>query len=198
MSTHPSESERGEVAPRGAVRDIARYRDYLMLLARSQLSPRLQVREDLSDVVQKTLLDAHKSLDQFRGSTSGEMAAWLGQILARKVLKVARDNMRQVRDVRREVSLWQKVEESSVHLLDKLAAGASPSQQADRNEQLVRLAEALARLPDAQRETIELRYFHHWTFKDIAEHLGRTTAAVGGLLARGLAELQQLLAPPAE
>ena len=36
---------------------------------------------DPSDVVQETLLKAHQGLDQFRGDTDAEMAAWLRAIL---------------------------------------------------------------------------------------------------------------------
>lgn len=171
--------------------NIERYRDYLLLLARNQLSPRLRVRQDPSDVVNQTLLDAHKDREKFRGTTTGEMAAWLRQILVHNIARVARDESRQKRDVGREVPLFQQVEESSVMLAEALAdPGSSPSQQADRNEQLLRLAGALARLPDGQREAVELRYLHRLPVKDIAENLGCTPAAVSGLLHRGLRELQ--------
>lgn len=196
MSEPTSEPERAVGAPAGVL-DVERYRNYLLLLARSQLSPRLRVREAPSDVVQRTLLDAHAARDQFRGSTSGEMAAWLSQILAHNLCRLARDQTRKKRDVRREVPLWQKVEESSAMLMRAIAdPGTSPSQQADRNEQLRRLADALARLPEAQREAVELRYLHRWPVKAISEELGRTPAAVGGLLHRGLDELQRLLTGP--
>ena len=79
-------------------------------------------------------------------------------------------------------------------LASALADPASPpSQQADRNEQLLRLAGALARLPEGQRDAVELRYLHRWPVKQIAEHLQRTPAAVSGLLHRGLSELQAML-----
>ena len=174
--------------------DIENFRDYLMLLARSQLSPRLRVRQDPSDVVNQTLLEAHRDRAQFRGSTSDEMAAWLREILTHNILRVARDDTRKKRDVRREVPLWRKVEESSVMLMRVLAdPGSSPSEHADQSEQLLRLSGAMAFLPEAQRETIELRYLHRWPVKAIAEELGRTPAAVAGLLHRGLDELRRLL-----
>ncbi len=174
--------------------DIEHYRDYLLLLARNRLSPRLRVRQDLSDVVNQTLLEAHRDRAGFRGSTAGEMIAWLRQILSHNLARVARAETCQQRDVGREVPLYQHVEESSVMLVSALAApGSSPSQQADRNEQLLRLAGALARLPETQREAVELRYLHRWPVRSIAEHLGRTPAAVSGLLHRGLSELQTLL-----
>src|SRR4051812_23796972 len=93
--------------------DLARYRDYLQLLARAQLDPRLRPRLDASDAVQQTLLEAHRCAGQFRGTTSGEVAAWLRQILARNLANAARDLGRQKRDVAREQSLEASLDASS-------------------------------------------------------------------------------------
>ena len=174
--------------------DLARYRDYLRLLARAQLDPRLQAKLDPSDVVQQTLLEMHRDLAQFRGATSGELAAWLRCILARNLANAARDLGRDKRDVAREQSLQALVEESSARLEAWLAADApSAGQVAGRNEQAVQLASALAMLPEPQRVAIELRHLHGWTLNEIAAHLPKTPAAVAGLLHRGLARLRTLL-----
>lgn len=170
------------------------YRDYLLLLARSRLSPRLRGRLDPSDVVQQTLLEAHRDAAQFRGRTPAERAAWLRQMLARNLANAVRDHTRDRRDVGRERSLQASLDESSAKLEAFLAADqSSPSERADRGEQLVRLAAALAALPDGQREAVELRHLHGWPLADIAAHLGRTPAAVAGLLHRGLAQLRSVL-----
>lgn len=174
---------------------LPEFRDYLRLLARAQLDPRLQAKLDGSDLVQQTLLEAHRDIGQFRGTTRGEMAAWLRQILARNLANTARDLGRDKRDVSREKSLERCLEESAVRLEVWLVdAGLSPDDQAVRNELLLRLSSALGGLSAAQREAVELRHLHGWALSDIAEHLGRTPAAVAGLLHRGLAELRSLLA----
>ena len=49
-----------------------RFRSYLLLLARVRLDPRLRPKFDASDVVQQTLLEAHRDLAQFRGRTVAE------------------------------------------------------------------------------------------------------------------------------
>jgi len=171
-----------------------RFRSYLRLLARLQLPQRLAPKLDASDVVQQTLVQAYRALDGFRGRTEAEMAAWLRQILARNLAHAARDNARQKRDAGREVSLAAAVDQSSARLEAWLAAEqSSPSEKAQRSEQLLLVAEALETLPDEQREAIELHYWQGWTLAQIGEHQGRTPASVAGLVHRGLAKLRERL-----
>src|SRR5215469_2906430 len=170
---------------------LERFRPYLLMLARARLDPRLKAKLDASDVVQQTLLEAHQGLAQFRGQTSGEQAAWLRQALARNLANAVRDLRRDKRDVARERSLEAALDESSARLEGWLAAEqSSPSQRAERHERALRLAEALAALPEGQREAVVLRHWHGWPLADIARQLGCTTAAVTGLLHRGLKNLR--------
>src|SRR5207253_5004214 len=102
----------------------------------------------------------------------------------------------QGRDVARERSLEAALDASSARLQSWLAAEqSSPSQQAERHEQAVRLANALATLPEAQREALVLQHWHGWSLAQIASHLGRSESAVAGLLKRGLKQLRQQLHP---
>jgi RNA polymerase sigma-70 factor (ECF subfamily) len=177
-----------------ADRGLERFRSYLLLLARVRLDPLVRAKADASDVVQQTLLEAHRDLSQFRGQTVGERAAWLRQILARNLANVLRDLRRGKRDVAREQPLQAALDESASRLEAWLAAEqSSPSQQAERHERAVRLAEALAALPENQRVAVVLRHWHGCSVVEIGERLGCTTAAVTGLLHRGLRNLRRRL-----
>jgi len=174
--------------------NLNQYRGYLRALAQIELGRRLQGKVDPSDIVQQSLLEAHQDLAALKGKTEGELVAWLRTILTRNLLNTARDFTAQRRDVRRERSLAQQVEDSSVRL-DKFLASdqTSPSQRVSRGEEAERLAIALAALPEDQRAAVILKHFHDWSVAQIAEHLDRSTLAVGGLLKRGLKKLRELM-----
>ncbi len=173
---------------------LEQFRSYLLLLARLHLDDRLRGKLDPSDVVQQTLLDAHRQRQQFRGNSPAELAAWLRQILACNLTDARRALGRARRDVNRERSLEAALDDSSARLEQWLPANqSSPSQQAQRQERAVRLAAALATLPDAQREALVLRHCQGQSLAEISTHLGRTPDAVAGLLKRGLRELRRLL-----
>src|SRR5262249_27845129 len=177
-----------------AGRGLERFRSYLLLLARVRLDPMARAKVGASDVVQQTLLEAHRDRARFRGRTLGEQAAWLRQILARNLANVVRDLRRDKRDVAREQPLQAALDESAARLESWMAAGrSSPSQQVERHERALRLAEALAALPENQREAVVLRHWHGCSLVEIGERLGCTTAAVTGLLHRGLRKLRQQL-----
>jgi RNA polymerase sigma-70 factor (ECF subfamily) len=177
--------------------DLEEFRAYLRLLARVQLDPRLQSKFDASDLVQQTLLEAYRCREQFRGRTRAELAGWLRSILTHQLAHAVRDLGRDCRDIQRERHLHDLLEQSSARLDAWLAADLpSPSMEAARNEQSVRLAAVLETLPEAQREALVLHYYHEWTVPRIAEHMGRSAAAVAGLLQRGLRQLRQHLPSP--
>lgn len=182
----------GQDANHAGPQTLDRFRSYLRLLARMQLDRRLQAKLDPSDVVQQTLLHAHRARQAFRGQTDAELAAWLRQILARNLAHAVRDFGREKRNVARERSLQAELDASSARLAAWLAADqSSPSQRAVRNEQVLQMAEAIDALPEAQREAIELHYWQNWSLAEIAGHLGRSKPAVAGLLHRGLKTLKQ-------
>jgi RNA polymerase sigma-70 factor (ECF subfamily) len=173
---------------------LERFRSYLLLLARRQLECNASPRLDPSDLVQQTLLEAHRQGEQFRGETDAERAAWLRKILAHNLADAERALHRDKRDVGRECSLEAELANSAADLGGFLAGDqSSPSQKVDRQEEALRLADVLAQLPEAQREALVLQYWHGMTLAQIGEQLERTPVAVAGLLKRGLRRLRELL-----
>lgn len=173
---------------------LEQFRSYLRLLARLHLHPTLQGKLDPSDMVQQTLLQAYQALDCFRGRTDAELAAWLRQVLAHNLSHAVRDFGRARRDVYRERSLEAALEASSANLDRWLAASdaTSPSQYAQWNEEALRLAAALDALPESQRQALILQHWHGWSMAEISEHMGRSPAAIAGLIKRGLQQLRSL------
>ena len=166
-------------------RPLEQFREYLNLLARMQIGASLRGQFDTSDLVQQTLLKAHENRDQFRGTTDAEQAAWLRAILANQV----RDGYRRLGQ-----QPVRSVEETSLRLEAWLgAADLSPSQRLMRNERLLVLAEALARLPEDQRQALELRHLQCLSVVAVAQQMGRSSSSVAGLLHRGLKSLRQTL-----
>jgi RNA polymerase sigma factor (sigma-70 family) len=98
------------------------------------------------------------------------------------------------RDRRREQSLEAAAAESSSRLREALAVEDTPPlDRLVREEERLRLLEALSKLDPRQREALILQKYHDWTLAQIAEHLGCTIGVVAGLHARGLKKLREHL-----
>lgn len=173
---------------------LERHRPYLTLLARAHLKPGRSTKIDSSDIVQQTLLDAYAKREQCRGTSDQEIAAWLREILKHNLADAIRDQQRAKRDVRRERSLEVEIDLSFSRTQSWLAAvQSSPSQRAVKQEDLLRLSQALTELPTAQREAVVLHHLQGMKLADVAAEMTRSEAAVAGLLFRGLKALQALL-----
>ncbi len=173
---------------------LERFQGYLRFLARLHLGDEPQALIDPEDLVQQTFLEAQKQWLAFRGRSDRELAAWLRAILANNLADAFRAANAAKRDVARQRSLEASLEQASSKLGGWLAADqSSPSEQAQRHEDAVRLANALEQLPEAEREAIVLQHWHGWPLSRIGEKLGRSRDAVAGLLKRGLKRLRVLM-----
>jgi RNA polymerase sigma-70 factor, ECF subfamily len=171
------------------------YRQYLSLLARTQVGRRLQGKADSSDLVQETCLEAHRHIHQFRGTTEAEFAAWLRSILAGLVANLVRRYLgTKQRDARLEQSLAVELNNTSC-ILDRglVAPVSSPSEQAVQHEASLQLAGALELLPPDYRQVIILRHLEALPFAEVAARMGRSVDSVEKLWVRALARLRKSL-----
>src|SRR5262245_27164323 len=173
--------------------DLARHRAALLLLARAQLARQRAGDLEASDLVQNTLLEAHRDRDRFRGHTDEERFAWLRRILHHNLLDAVEKGRAQRRDVGRKVVEADLT--GSFAGLDELLMGdhTSPSQRLMHAELLDRLARALEQLPAQQREAVVLTHLAGWTLEQVGERLDCSQAGTAGLLFRGRQRLRELL-----
>ena len=177
------------------MRPLDEFRSYLRVLAQAQLSRQFRRHLDASDIVQQTLLEAHKDEDNFQGDTEPAQMAWLRRILARNLLDEIKRLRRKRRDIGRERPMQEMLEASSMRLADLLAADQStPSGHIGRDEDLLRLANALTELTDDQQQAVVQRHLEGRPLVEIAESMERSTNAVAALIHRGLVDLRGRLA----
>lgn len=191
-------ARRGQTQPLGQLLQL--YRNYLTILASTQLDQRLRRRLNPSDVVQEAMLAAHRDFQQFRGGSERELLAWLRQILINCLHHAIETHLKaKRRDVRCEISLEQineKLDRSAVDLAEVLPdRGTSPSGPARRRERSVQLADQLAKLQPDYRDVIVLRNLQGLPFEEIAEQMDRSAGAVRMLWLRAIEKFKQVCDP---
>jgi RNA polymerase sigma-70 factor (ECF subfamily) len=163
---------------------LAKLRPYVGLLVRPRLGPDRSHQPDASDLVQESLLRVYRGFARFDGQGVPQFLAWVGQIVSNVVVSWERHQGADKRDRSREVPVSQLLAAS-------LAGGTDPRDRAVRDEEAVRLAEALERLPVAYREVIQARFFDQLPFSDIAARAGKKVGAVRVLCLRAVERLRQ-------
>ena len=171
------------------------YANYLSILASTQLDRRLRRRVNPSDVVQETMLAAHRDFGDFRGDSQPELLGWLRRILINTLHRNFETHVSaRKRDIRREVSIDQvsaRLDESASNLATRLEGQVdSPSAPMRAREQSVEFADQLSQLKPHYREIIVLRILQGLSFDEIAERMGRSTGAVRMLWLRALEQFK--------
>lgn len=186
-------ARRGE--EQGRERLFEACRSYLAVMARNQVETWLRRKVDASDVVQQTMLEAHRDFERFDGQSEGEWIAWLKKILTRNAADFVRHYKGTAkRNAALEVHLKHAADGSSVIAAEEPpAGGVTPSQEFLQRDDELRVAEALLRLPDDYREVIELRNLQRLPFNEVAERMGRSRPAVQMLWLRAIRKMQEVL-----
>ena len=126
-----------------------RYRRVLTWLHRGRIPSRLRGRMDTEDLVSSTLVAVVREIGGFRDRGPGSFHAWVTRILENKLNGAVRAQQAAKRDARRE----QPLTEGERRPPD--APGGSPSEQVADAEQLARLLQHIAELPEPGRSLIE-------------------------------------------
>ncbi len=188
-------ARRGDDAARDRLFDACR--SYVDLAARYHLQRRLRAKVDASDIVQQSLLEAHRGFDRFVGESPGEWLAWLKRIVVHNAYDEAkRYRGTAKRDAGREVPLDGRGDAAEAWAFDPASSEPSPSQHAVRWEEEVRLAAALEHLPEDHRDIILLRNLERLPFEEVAKRMGRSAGACRMLWMRAIAGLREHLGEP--
>jgi RNA polymerase sigma-70 factor (ECF subfamily) len=181
------------------------YRNYLRLLVRTGLGPRLRERVDLSDVIQEALVEVIRQFPQFTGQTEAALVGWLRRLVGQKLADLGRYHNRVKRAAGGAAlpldAAWEGgggdgegVGGGAVRLLDVLALSqTSPSEAASKRELVVLLADALQGLDETEAEVLWRRHAEGQSFEAIGEQMGVTRKVIRGIWARGLKNLKRTI-----
>jgi RNA polymerase sigma-70 factor (ECF subfamily) len=169
----------------------------LLAFLERQLGAGLRRKVEVEDMYQEVSVEALRSLKEAEFEHR-EVFSWLCQIAERRIIDAHRRFFgAQKRDAGREVPLGSPGGDSQqAAIIDLLVASMTTATQAlSRKAHEVRLLEALATLPEDQREALRLRYIEGLPSKEIAERLGKSDGSVRVMLTRALGRLQLILGP---
>jgi len=172
---------------------MGKFRPVLLTLAETMISPALRGNLEASDLVQQTLLEAHRNADQLAAIGERPIFAWLRKALRNNFLDAVKHLKAQKNDIRLTLRCSEIGE--SFHFIEQLFAAdePTPSQFAQRNEQVLLMLAAIQELPTNQRTVIILKHLRGLSLKEVAEALQLSEDAIAGLLHRGRQQLVQRL-----
>ena len=133
------------------------------------------------DAVQEAFLTLWRTAARFVPER-GKASTWILTLVHRRAVDIVRREER-----RRADALEQAPEPESREAVDE---------EAWLRLQRERVQDALRKLPDQQREAIELAYYGGFTQSELAERLGQPLGTIKSRMFGGLARLRELLGEP--
>lgn len=166
------------------------YRDYLHLLGMAQLDRDLIDKVDLSGIVQTTMLEAFQN-EACVPTDERQQRLWLRRLFLNNLLDSLRKLRTQKRNIGSEVPLDRSIGNSTSRMQAWLACDEStPSVKAIKNENADLLLQAIAELPAAQRQAIQLHHLQALSLEEISCQMERPKGAIAALIYRGMQSLR--------
>jgi RNA polymerase sigma-70 factor (ECF subfamily) len=146
----------------------------------------------VEDILQEVFYEATLNVAQLRTPHRRVFSAWLAQIADCRVMHAVTRLRAQKRGG--SANGFQPAAESAQGFLDLFEAaadrGETPSRPLQRKEAILAVQVSLATLPSVQREAVMHRHLEGKSIAETASAMGRTAAAVRGLLHRGKCSLR--------
>jgi RNA polymerase sigma-70 factor (ECF subfamily) len=162
-----------------------------------RLDAQLQARVDQSDVVQEAQMEAVRRLDAYLVDSPMPFRLWLRQIAQDRLVMLRRHHLGTLRrSVTCEAALPD--ESSQAFARQLMADNSSPSARLAASELAQRVQQAVARLPEADREVVLLRNFEGLSNQEVALLLQIQPATASQRYGRALLRLRKLLDESAE
>jgi len=133
-----------------------------------------------SDISQATSELVLRAFPTFKGSTAGEWFGWLKKVFNSHMRQSRRAARTQKRD-----APGGSVSLDSEEAAQVASRNRSPSQATAHREEWHTLFACIFKLPEDQREAIQLRYLKDLAVAEVARRMNKTPASVNGLLVRG-------------
>jgi len=120
------------------------------------------------------------------GEDAAQFAAWLRQIHERNIRNVVRD---QLHAEKRDVSREERLADGDAHAIRQ----TTPSQHVVRREDSVRLANAIGKLVEDEREALRRRYLEGQSVAEIAAAMDLSKDALARLFKRAMKNVKRHL-----
>jgi RNA polymerase sigma-70 factor (ECF subfamily) len=171
---------------------LGRHQAYLHKVIEMRFDWKLRTRVDPADVVQQTMLEVVRRMPDYLAREPMPFRLWLRKTAQQCLVTVRRHHVEVGhRAVDREMALPDR---SSFQLAQRLLAGSlTPGRKVVKQEMVRRVRQAMAQLPEAEREIILLRNFEELSNTEVAAILEIEPATASKRYGRALLRLHRIL-----
>ena len=171
---------------------FTRHRAYLRQVIELRWDRKLRSRLDPDDVLQETQMEAIQLMDDYLSRRPMPFRLWLRKTAQNRLYALWRQHGAAARRaVGREIALLNRSSQLLAQQL--LARGPSPSQQVSGRELAERVRQAIAQLPEADRDLVLMRNFDGLSNQEIGFLLDMEPATVSKRHGRALVRLHKIL-----